>query len=180
MPITYADLLGPTGDNNIGGTKQFFLWAPKDDFTTIAKVPNPPVNMNDLVEIADDHTFPIDKGFVKIYCTMDRGELNENIQGERDGYSYKAEAKAFYPGDDATALGTFAQMKNQQGIVLIPLIQSDGSEKYMQIGIEDLWAEVKGNFGAAKNAEGVKGTELMIESNQPVPYIYSGNVTLLP
>lgn len=179
MPQNYVNLLGPNGEVNIGGTKQYFLWAPKEDFDAIQTITPTPASMADRVEITGTHTFQVGRGFAKIYTTLNMGELNAETQGEFDGKSIRPVATGFYPGDDAEALGTFDQMNHQQGIVLIPLLKPDTTPKYIQIGIEDLWANVRTNFRSGKNGEGVKGTEISIETFAPQLLIYSGTANIL-
>lgn len=182
MPQDYIDLAGPDGGTvNTGGIKDFVYWAPKGDLDTIAAPPAAPASLSELVEIDGDHVFKSTKKMWKVYCTVDKGELNAALVGDIDGHGWNPELKIFYPGVEIDALGFIAQWGRDAGLLWVPLIGNGGSNIFMQIGMEDLWARVSaGSFGAAQNGEGVRGTELTIMSNQPAPLIYSGTLTLDP
>lgn len=182
MAITYMDLVGPDGGEiNQGGIKDFIYWAPKGDLDTIAALPAAPANLSELVEITADHVFKSTKKMWKVYCTQDRGNLEAAITGDIDGKGFNPQLTIFYPGVSTDALGFVSQWIRDAGICWIPMIGAGGSNIFFQLGIEDLWARVSaGQFGAAKNSEGVRGTELTIMSYQPNPIIYSGALTLTP
>ena len=180
MAITYSDVAGLGGKKNQGGLKQFFYWAPKDTFASIAAVPAAPTTFDQLVEIATDHTFNTGGKFYKIYCTMDKGEFEAPAAGEHDGLVWAPTAKVFIPGDDPVNLGLVSQMMRDYGIFLFPGITEQMASRFYQIGIEDMWGYAKPSFNAGKNRDGLKGTEIEITSNQPDPIIYSGAIQLTP
>lgn len=175
MVIDYTDIVEPNGQaNNMGGTKQRFLFAPISYFDTIAKVPTTPTTPAEFVEITDDHTFLPGKGFHKVYTTLDKSGLTSEPQGERDGRSFKQKYKGFTPGSDTTLHGLMAMIKNERCIVLVE--ESDG--KVAQIGSEDFYAEILPKFSTGETTAGLRGYEIEVESVAPVNYRYTGVITL--
>ena len=172
-PIAYADLNSPQGADNMGGTKQYILFAPVADFSTIAPRPASPANIGQLAEITGNHTFGVGKGFLRMYVTLDTGKLMDEVQGERDGRSYKTTVEVFHPGMTKEILGFLRQAKNDQFIVLVPL--PDG--KYRQIGTEDFYAEIIGKTDTGTNSSGRRGTTFTIEAMETGPILYSGTIT---
>lgn len=177
MAIDYEDLSQPDGqENNMGGTQQTIYYAPVRDFLSIKAPIAVPVLPEDAVVIPDTHTFKTGKCFKPIYCTLDKGSVEFNTQGERDGHSYAKSAKIFFPGAKKNAMGFAALIKNDKVIVEIPL--ADGV--VVQLGSADFYAEFKPKFTSATNSAGVRGWEFEITSMAPNPYIYEGTITLTP
>lgn len=173
--VDYADFSGPQGGGeNMGGTKQFFYFAPLSYFDTIAKPDPNATTMAGKVDITDTHTFQDGKGFHKMYCTMDKGSAENDVQGERDGRSLKQIAKFFYPGSDSEIHGFISTCKNDRFIVVYPM--PDG--KHNQIGDEDFYAEITAKFTTGTNSGGIRGYEIMVESMGTKNLVYKGDITL--
>lgn len=173
--VDYSDFQGPSGGaDNMGGTKQFFYYAPLSYFNVIAKPDPAATTLAGKVEIASTHTFITDKGFHKMYCTLDKGSAENDVQGERDGRSYKQMLKAFYPGSDSEIHGFVSQAKNDRFIILVPM--PDG--KINQIGSEDFYAEITAKFTTGTNSGGIRGYEITGESMGPSNLVYKGTITL--
>lgn len=175
--MDYADLLGPDGtEDNMGGTTQLMHYAPVRDFLSI-KVPSAsPSTLEDKVVISVTHTFNVGKCFKKLYVTLDSGSADSELQGERDGKSFKTKAKVFYPGTKAEVMGFVAQAKNDRFIVLINM--PDG--KVRQIGSEAFHAEIMPKFSTGTNSGGRRGYEFEIESMAPCEYLYEGTINTTP
>lgn len=175
--MDYADLTGPDGtEDNMGGTKQLVYFAPVRDFLSIKKPPASPTTLADKVKITTDHTFNTGKCFQKLYVTLDSGSLDSELQGERDGKSFKNKFKMFYPGSDEEIMGFVAQAKNDRMIYLVPM--PDG--KVRQVGSEDFHAETLPKFMTGTNGGGRRGYEIEVESMAPNEYLYSGVISLTP
>jgi hypothetical protein len=173
--VDYADFPGPQGGaDNMGGTKQFFYYAPIDYFDTIEKPDPNDTSLEGKSIIPVSHTFQAGKGFHKMYCTIDKGNIEASQQGETDGHSYKQMAKYFYPGSDAAVHGLASRAKNDRFITLHEM--PDG--KVMQIGSEDFFAKISGKFGTGTNSSGIRGYEFEVASMAPDNYIYEGDITL--
>lgn len=176
-PVNYVDLGEPDGqENNMGGTQQVIYYAPIRDFLSIKTVAAAPTTPEEAVDITTTHTFKTGFCFKKLYCTLDKGTVEIEPQGERDGRSFKVKSKIFYPGAKSDAMGLAALIKNDKLIVVVPL--TDG--KNIQIGSEALQAEMVPKFTAATNGSGLRGWEFDIESMAPVPYVYKGTISLVP
>ncbi|OFY87855.1 MAG: hypothetical protein A3F72_03000 [Bacteroidetes bacterium RIFCSPLOWO2_12_FULL_35_15] len=177
MVIAYEDLGTPDGqEDNMGGTKQKIFFAPIRDFLAI-QVPNPAaVTPGAKVEIATAHTFVVGKCWNQLYCTLDKGSVEFNVQGERDGHSFGQLAKIFHPGAKKEAIGFASLVKNDQMLVLVPL--ADGT--MIQIGSADFYAQFKPKFNSGTNSGGVRGHEFEISSMAPVNYVYTSTVSLVP
>jgi hypothetical protein len=172
--MDYENLSGPDGTtDNMGGILQKVYAAPIRYFDSIKKVATSPTTLAGLVDITDTHTFLTDMGFHKFYCTQDKGMVDAEPQGDRDGRSYKQDAKFFYPGSDSELHGFASMAKNDRFIFLAPMV--DGT--LMQIGTEDFPAEILGKFTTATNSGGVRGYEFTVSSMGPRNYIYKGTVT---
>jgi hypothetical protein len=173
--MNYEDLSGPDGSgDNMGGTKQFFYYAPVRYFDTIKEPTDNPTDLASYVEITEDHEFLPGKGFHKMYCTEDKGKGSGETQGDRDGRSLKQMAEFFYPGSDSTIHGFAAKSKNDRFIVLYPM--PDG--KVNQIGNNDFYAEILCGFGTETNSAGVRGHSIKVESMGTRQLVYTGEITL--
>lgn len=171
--MDYADVNRPSGQiNNMGGTKQRFWFAPIDYFDTIASTPAVPTTPAELVTIADSHTFLPNKGFHKVYITLDKNGIQNEIQGERDGKSYKQTFKGFTPGSNATLDGLFGMSKNDNFICLIE--ETDGVVR--QVGTADFYASMTGSFNSGEKSPDLRGYEIMVESVANYNYRYDGTI----
>lgn len=175
--IDYADNDGLDGqEENMGGTKQVIYYAPVRDFLSI-KVPNPAASTPDaVVKITDTHTFKVGFCFKKLYCTLDKGQVDIEPQGERDGKSVKTVAKIFHPGAKAEVFGFASLAKNDKFIAIIPM--ADGTN--VQIGSADFYAEISPKFGSSTNSGGTRGHEFEVSSMNPKPLIYTGVISTTP
>lgn len=175
--INYTSLASPGGqDNNMGGTKQKIYYAPVRDFLAIQKPIAVPVTLEDTVKIVTAHTFKTGFCFKEVYCTLDKGSVDLEPQGERDGKSFKQKAKIFYPGSKVEAIAFASNIKNDNLIVIIPL--ADGT--MIQVGSEDFPAQMSPKFTSATNSGGIKGWEFEIEAMESVNFVYTSTITLVP
>jgi len=175
--MDYANMTGPVGtEENMGGTTQRLWFAPIRDFLTIGAVDPNAATLPLSVTVAVDHVFKTGKKFNVMYVTMDSGQLDDELQGDRDGKSFKTKMKGFHPGMTAAVVGAMNQFKNDKMLCLIEL--PDGSIR--QIGSEQFYAEIMPKFSTGTNSGSRRGFEFEIESMSPRPYIYTGAISVTP
>lgn len=180
MAIAYSDIDAPDGQkDNMGGFTQRAYFAPVEDFLVIQKPVSNPTTFEQLVEIATAHTFKSTKCFLKIYCTMDRGKLENKVQGETDGKSFRTEGEIFVPGSEAKAHGFAAAVKNGRFIILLEQSDSDVNG-HLQVGTEMFPAKIDPEFTVASNAAGVRGHVFKFYANTPRQYIYTAAISTTP
>ncbi len=174
FPINLIDLSKEVQKSNMGSIKQNFYFAPLWYFTSNGiKVPTG-TDLSTNTVIQDTHEFIDGHGFHKVYNTLDKAGVTFEIQGERDGRSFKQKAKAFVPGSRIELHGMMAIMINEPCIVLLE--ESDG--QVIQIGSKDYYAELIGKFMTGDTTAGLRGYEIEIESVAPVNYHYTGDLIL--
>jgi hypothetical protein len=179
--IAYADFLGPVGQfENMGGTTQRVFFASIGDFLAIQKPVANPTTFAAKSEIATAHTFKPTKCFKKMYCTMDKGQVEAKSQGDMDGKSLKQEGTVFYPGSSADLHGFMGAAKNDSFIFLFETPDTAQTGEYIQVGTEEFPAKFTGEFSTATNSSGVRGYNCKIEAMTPIQYIYKAAVTVVP
>lgn len=176
--ITLANVNGPDGtEENIGGTEQYIYYAPVGDFTTI-QAPSDLASgttFASLVAIATSHVFAVGKHFYTLYCTMDKGKLGMEQQGEPDGFSTKPKVTIYHPGSKKEILGFARYSKSNNFIVLVPL--ADGVVH--QIGTQQFPASISHKFDSASNSSGLRGNEFEITTAVALgAQIYEGAIAL--
>lgn len=110
--------------NNVSGVNCIYF-APKKDITSInATRPATITTYAERVVIgsstmaAQAITMPTGKGFGKMYCEEDLGELVYTAQGQHGSRSMKAELEIFHPGFKAQILGFLAAHNNEDLIIV--------------------------------------------------------------
>lgn len=173
----YAELQGPVGGaRNMGGTKQIAYLAPIGWFATIAELPDDPATLGAYAAIVANHTFETGHHFIPVYCTLDKGEINDEPNGETDGRSFTSKASLFVPGAEKDKFGFANAANNDKFIALIPM--PDGTVR--QIGTKDFFAEALFKFGSGTNKGGVRGFMIDIEAVGPDLIVYEGEISLTP
>lgn len=163
------------GAPNPPGTKKKVLIAPISAFETIEAVTDPLATDSTRVKITGDHVFKVDEGFIEMYTTLDTGQLTAEMIGERDGRGYNPNLNFFHPGTKAEAMAFADAAKDDEFIILVPLL--DGS--YLQVGSEGLGAEVTANFDSGTVSSGRKGYTFTATTYDKL-YIYEGAVVMKP
>lgn len=173
----YAPILGPDGGaRNMGGTQQKVFGAPIGWFDTIAELPAAPASLAEYAVIADDHVFETGHNWLEIYCTLDKGEINDEPQGETDGRGFVSKANIFIPGAGKDVFAQANASNNDKWIWLIPM--PDGTVR--QVGSKDFFAEALFKFGTGTNKGGIRGFMVEIEAVGPDLLVYDGAITLTP
>ncbi|GAB3958197.1 hypothetical protein GCM10028805_52070 [Spirosoma harenae] len=174
MP-TYKNLLGPDGtESNMGGTRQFFYFAPWGDILTFATPAANPADSDDLYNLTVAHIMKSGKKFLTMYCTIDTSSLESGSNGEIDGKSFKPVFKFFYPGSKKDALAFANLCKNDKFVVIVPL--SDGTQ--IQLGGAFFCAYITPNFNSATTSGRGKGWEFEVMAFQPDLMQYTAAVPL--
>ena len=163
----------PRGDNT-PGLRGFVLLAEEDDFDVIAKAPKTSSTPGATAIIATAHTFKPNKGFVKVYITLDSNQLKADIVGERDGRGTKITFEGFHPGNEAVALEFANKVKNLGLIMLVP--DADGT--YLQVGSEGLPVELAPNYDSAKLSSGRRGFTVKGEAYATGLVIYNAAIQM--
>lgn len=170
---------GPVGEEaNPAGVAQYFYAAVVTDFDSIADITRTyaaATDNADLVNISADHTFPIDKGFHKIYITQGTGKISHNQSGGVDGMSAINKFECFLPGDEDIVNAIIRLLQNNSLIILVPLL--DG--KFRQVGSELVYAKMVSYEGDSGDLKGstVRGTKITIEDVDQYIKQYSGVIT---
>lgn len=114
--------------NNQGGVKTIYIASAADVTKINAKRAADPKDLGDFVTIgsSSDSGKAIEcaegKGFVKIYCAEDMGELKYTVQGEIVGArSLQATLDIFHPGFRRKGLGFISYFNNADAIIVVKL-----------------------------------------------------------
>lgn len=144
--MAYKSITDPGKTNRMGGTKQFVLLAAFGDFTLIQE----PVDY----KVPMAHTFPVGKGFFKLYVTKDTGQVKFTPQGGPDRNSFLAEGEFYHPGESDDIESFANQAKNDRFIMLIPV---PGTSEYIQIGGNDFQVQIMPEYDTTKNSGDGRG-----------------------
>lgn len=163
--------------NNMSGVKTMYI-CPKDDVTAInAVLAASKTSFADYVEIGSASmsgkafTVATGKGFAKIYCAKDLGELKYTVQGSGVGSrSMKANLEVFHPNFKRKILGFLGTMMNQEVIIVAVLNNGD---KHL-LGDLDRGAEIADGVEATsgKAVTDQNGATLVFEWDTPMPQVF--------
>jgi len=144
---------------NMGGIWTNVLFAPQDDFLTLADKPttedNPAfADRNKLSKGTD--VLKAGKRLYSLYTTMEKGSLVATRQGEFDGTSHKITLKVFVPGMEGTALGLLS-VPNMNWIFYVR-----SGDKMFRVGGNKFPAKLapEGDTGTGDATASAKGSEL--------------------
>jgi hypothetical protein len=170
MAIDLTDIEHEDGDDNTAGIGQHIYVAKAADIETLPEPIQPSStgtgSLSDLVTITDPIVMKAGKAFRKVYCTLEKGQLDHEGQGEMDGQSFMNKLKFFIPGTKAEALGFAQWAKNSSLIFLVP--ELDGQIRLL--GHKTYPAKAVPGTGStgAKSAD-LKGTEFNFQSARKGP-----------
>lgn len=176
MAFNFADLSWSDGAKNMGGIKTVGYYALIDDIDTFPELPTNPSSAAEEVTLDGDFVMKSQKYFHKLYSTMETAEVKDEVQGERDGKSFKHTAEFFFPGTSDDALA-FAANANNSKMVFIFEEASGGNRRV--IGSVGLPAEVSCAFTTGKATADRKGMTVTVTSfgYTPAP-LYDGVIHL--
>lgn len=163
--------------NNMSGVKTMYF-IPKDDVTAInAVLATTKTSFTDYVQIGSTamegkaFTVATGKGFVKLYCAKDLGEIKYAVQGAGVGSrSLKATLEVFHPGMKRKLLGFLGTMINQE--LIIVAVQNNGEIHLM--GDLERGAEIADGVEATsgKAVTDQNGATLQFEWDTPMPQVF--------
>lgn len=163
--------------NNMSGVKTMY-YIPKSDVTAInAVLAEIKTSFTDHVQIGSSamegkaFTVKTGKGFAKIYCTKDMGELKYTVQGAAVGSrSLKAHLEVFHPNMKKKLLGFLGTMINQELILIV--IQNNG--EIHLLGDLERGAEIADGVEATSGKEvtSQNGANLIFEWDTPMPQVF--------
>lgn len=163
--------------NNMSGVKTMYF-IPKSDVTAInAVLAATKRTFTDYVEIGSSamegmaFTCASGKGFAKIYCPKDMGELKYTVQGATVGNrSLKAHLEVFHPNMKKKLLGFLGTMINQELILVV--IQNNGDIHLL--GDLERGAEIADGVEATsgKAVTDQNGANLIFEWDTPMPQVF--------
>lgn len=163
--------------NNMSGVKTMFA-CPVDDIVAInAVAAAEPTTLEEFVTIGSSTlstkaiTCKDGKGFVRIYCADNMGELKYIQQGTLTGCrSWKGSLELFHPGFKRGAIGFMAYINNKE-LVLVALMNNG---EYHLLGDKERGAKLAdGNeMSSGKTSEDNNGVNPVLEYNTPVPQIF--------
>ena len=163
--------------NNMSGVKTMF-YIPKYDVTAInAVLAATKTTFTDYVQIGSTamegkaFTVATGKGFAKIHCSKDLGELKYTVQGSAVGSrSLKAHLEVFHPAFKRKILGFLGTMINQEVILVVVL--NNGEIHLM--GDLERGAEIADGVEATsgKTVTDPNGATLQFEWDTPMPQIF--------
>lgn len=163
--------------NNMSGVKTMYF-IPKNDVTAInAVLAAQKTTFTDYVEIGSASmegkafTVATGKGFAKLYCTKDLGELKYAVQGSGVGSrSMKATLEVFHPSFKRKILGFLGTMINQDLILVVVL---NNGEIHL-LGDLERGAEIADGVEATsgKAVTDQNGATLQFEWDTPMPQVF--------
>lgn len=178
MAFNFADMEWADGAKNMGGIQTIGYYAPVSEIDNFPALPANPVTAAQEVtlEASPGFTFLNSKFFRKLYSTMETAEVKDEVQGERDGKSFKHSAEFFFPGTSEEALA-FAANANNTRMVFIFIEASGGNRRV--IGSREFPAEVSCSFTTGKATADRKGMTVTVTSYgyTPAP-LYDGVIRL--
>lgn len=163
--------------NNMSGVKTMYF-IPKNDVTAInAVLAGTKTTFTDYVQIGSQamegkaFTVATNKGFAKLYCVKDMGELKYTVQGTGVGSrSLKAHLEVFHPNMKRKLLGFLGTMINQELIIIV--VQNNG--EIHLLGDLERGAEIADGVEATsgKSVTDQNGATLQFEWDTPMPQIF--------
>lgn len=163
--------------NNMSGVKTMYFIPKKDVNAINAVLATTKTTFTDYVEIGSSamegkaFTCATGKGFAKLYCTKDLGELKYAVQGTGVGSrSMKATLEVFHPNFKRKILGFLGTMINQELIIVAVLNNGD---KHL-LGDLERGAQIADGVEATsgKAVTDQNGATLQFEWDTPMPQIF--------
>lgn len=170
----------PAGEDNTPGIQQNVYFADMNDIETLPQPDkddsNGPGKFEDLVTISKDIKMKEGKTFHQLYCTLEKGQLTDEVQGDLDAKSYMNQITVYHPGTRAKALG-FRQWAKNSNLVII-FFEQDGTKRIL--GHQAYPAKLESDSGGTgQSIDDAKGSEMVFKSARkgPAP-IFTGKVTV--
>lgn len=167
----FAALNWKSGQNNMGGFKDYILFVPAD---AVSKIPTPPTNPDsniDLVTAEGSFVFRSNGSApVYIYCTKNTVKYSAPTQGEADGISFALSGEFFFPGNKKEMHAFNALIKNTPGYLVIE--DSDGEQ--IIVGQPGLYATIKPSFEGGQAKADRRGTKYEFSADSNYSALFLG------
>lgn len=162
--------------NNMSGVNTLYFARKKDVVAINALRPASTATYSDRVVIGSSSmsgkavTFATGKGFAKMYCSDDLGELKYVLQGPSGCRSMKAQLEIFHPGFKEKILGFLGSHLNEELIVVALL----NNGEYHMLGDKNRGAKIADSTEATsgKAVSDPNGATIHFEWNTPAPQIF--------
>jgi len=172
LPVGFANLTFPCGEENMGGYKNRILFIPACSVSAVPELSTTEATTAaDLVTAAGAFTFKTtgDKP-IFIYATKGTVQLNAEPQGELDGKSYVQTVEFVHPGSSAEASAFARKVNNTPGYVIV---EDKKGVQYM-IGQSGMPAYISPSFAGGAAATDRKGFTFTGEADSFSPFIILG------
>lgn len=178
MALSYAPIA--TKKNKGSGVSDFFYWSPFSSFAAngIKCPPAAPTTNEESVTVADDHTFTVDNGFLKVQGSPSKNMFEASFIGEQGSLKMMASLKVFLPGSEDSLHAAISLVMNEPLIVLVK-DSNCADDFWYQLGCDCAGAYIapEGGFKSGTNADGVKGYEITIKYPTNAVLKYTGAIT---
>jgi len=163
--------------NNQSGVRAIYFCPVADVVTINAARPTTITSYEDKVTIGDNLSSSQEaiscatgKGFAKMYCADDLGELVYTPQGQQGSRSFKAELEIFHPAFKSDILGFMATHNNQELLIVCEL----NNDRFHLIGNARRGAKFADSTKATsgKAVTDANGAECHFEWNTDAPQIF--------
>ncbi|MGX5854521.1 hypothetical protein ACWKW6_12795 [Dyadobacter jiangsuensis] len=173
----YAGIIEPPfgqGANFMPGTAQVLYICPVGDIATFGTAPATPANKK--YTITTPHVCKTGKKFTKMYVAIEKGQLQFEALGSREGSGFKVSGTGYIPGDsdDLTYFANEAQA--DRFIIIMKLANGTLS----QVGTEDYPATIRMAHDSETVTGDSSGYAVRIEAYMPYKLLYSASVPLTP
>ncbi|KAB7728138.1 hypothetical protein F5984_20550 [Rudanella paleaurantiibacter] len=168
--LTYQNIGTPAPVSRMGGSKQYILIAPYDDFQTLQAPNAAATNVADRYKITTAHVMKAGKGFIKMYVTPDTGKYMNEAIGGRDRKSFMGKGEFYHPGEGDEIIAFQNQAIHDRFIILFPL---PGSTELIQIGSEEFQALITPAYDTTNNSGDGRGTLFSFECFMPAIIKYT-------
>ena len=163
-------------ENNMSGVNTLYFIRKKDVTAINATRAASAATYTDKVTIGSNamegkaFTCPTNKGFAKMYCAEDLGELKYTLQGPAGSRSLKAELEVFHPSFKKKILGFLGSHINEELLVVASL---NNDEQHL-LGDMRRGCKIADSAEATsgKAATDSNGATLHFEWNTPAPQIF--------
>ena len=183
MALALEDIGGESCEP-VGGLAATAYIALHSDFETINDPAdicgdNLGADLDAVGSIAADHVFKADKGFVKLKCIPETGNIQSTLIGERRRRLFQNQLVIEIEGSEANMLGFLRNIKNAD---LVILVEEYGSGRIRQFGSDRLGAWLDGIDSLIEAViEGKNSaTVTMIDKQKWVAPVYKGTITEKP
>ena len=136
-------------------------------------------DLESVATIGVDHTFLASKGFVKVKCIPETGNIQTTLLGERRRRLFQNQLVVEIEGSEAKTLGFLRNIKNAD---LVILVEEFGSGRIRQFGSDRLAAWIEGVDSLIEAAvEGKNSATITFLDKQKYPApVYTGVITEKP